>query len=135
MGEEKIKTAPVLQPVIELDEQTVKSLEGYTDNEGQVIVHCSYYSTGESLRIWKTTFLTDRDSGHRSRLLHAENITFYPQWTEVPRGTTARFTLVFSPLPKGCKAFSLIEDIPQPGGFHIRNIRRNREDVYRVMIE
>ncbi len=135
MSEEKIKTAPVVQPATELDEETRKSLLSQSDNEGQVIVHCSYYSMGESLRIWKTTFLTDRDSGHRSRLLHAENITFYPEWTEVPRGTTARFTLVFSKLPKGCKTFNLIEDIPQPGGFHIRNIQRNKEDVYRVRIE
>lgn len=107
------------------------------EEEAQVTVHCSFTSTmsGEQIRIWKTTWLTDRDSTHRSRLLHAENITLYPEWTPVEQGTTLRFTLIFSALPKGCTAFDLIEIIPQPGAFHIRNIKRNKSDVYRVVID
>ena len=134
MQNENVKLAPFVQPDFELDEKTRKSLLSDSENEGQVIVHCTYHSLGESLRIWKTTFLIDKETGHRSRLLHAGNITFYPEWMPVPPGTTARFTLVFSRLPKGCKVFSLLEDIPQMGGFHIKNIRRNKSDVYHVEI-
>lgn len=134
MSKENIQLAPVILPDVEIDEKTRKSLMSDSENEGQVIVHCAYHSLGESLRIWKTTFLVDKGSGHRSRLLHAENITFYPEWMPVPVGTTARFTLLFSRLPKGCKVFNLLEDIPQMGGFHIKNIRRNKSDVYHVEI-
>lgn len=64
----------------------------------------------------------------------AENITIAPVWMDVQAGTTARFTLIFAPLPKTCDSFNLFEDIPQSGGFHIRNIRRNTSDIYRVFI-
>jgi len=134
MSKENIQLAPVILPDIKLDEKTRKSLLSDLGNEEQVIVHCTYHGQGDSLRIWKTTFLVDRDSGHRSRLLHAENITLYPEWMPVPMGTTARFTLVFSKLPRGCKTFSLFEEIPQPGAFHIKNIQRNKSDVYNVEI-
>lgn len=132
MSNENIQPPPVILPEVVPDEKTKKSLLAYSENEGQVIVHCSYYSLGESLRIWKTTFLVDKDSSHRSRLLFAENITFYPEWMHVETGSTARFTLIFRSLPKSCKTFHLLEDIPQSGGFHIKNIRRNKSDVYHV---
>lgn len=44
------------------------------------------------------------------------------------------FTLVFSGLPKDCKMFDLIEVIPEEGGFHVKEIRRNESDIYRVKI-
>jgi hypothetical protein len=53
----------------------------------------------------------------------------------VEYGQTLIFTLVFSGLPKECKSFDLMEKIPEPGGFEIRNIRRNSTDVYHVDIE
>lgn len=134
MNKDNIQQDKTLLPGVELDEATVKSLLPKAEKEAQVIVHCFYNSFGESIRIWKTTFLNDNGSRHRSRLLLAENITFYPKWMPVARGKTARFTLVFSGLPKGCRSFDLVEDIPQPGGFLIRNIKRNGTDVYSLEI-
>ena len=44
------------------------------------------------------------------------------------------FTLVFSGLPKDCKSFDLREEIPEEGGFLVKNIKRNGTDVYRVKL-
>jgi hypothetical protein len=53
---------------------------------------------------------------------------------EVPTGSTLRFTLFFSSLPKSFVLFDFLEDIPESGGFEIRGIKRNKSDVYPVTI-
>jgi hypothetical protein len=72
--------------------------------------------------------------GDRSTLHHAENITIAPTWTWVSAGKIFRFTLIFAPLPKSCDFFDLLEDIPEAGGFFVQNIKRNKSDVYHVVI-
>ena len=67
---------------------------------------------------------------HRSKLIHAENITMFPTWMNVGRKQTVNFTLIFTGLPRHCKQFDLIEKIPEEGGFVIKNIERNNTDVY-----
>jgi hypothetical protein len=135
-----VKTAekvavPVATPAVKLDKELIEELMSQSREEAMVIVHCSFNAIEETgIRIWSSTFLIDQESGTRSRLLHALNITMAPMWMLVPGGTTARFTLLFSALPKSCTSFTLFEDIPQPGGFEIRNIKRNRNDVYNVRI-
>ena len=84
------------------------------------------------IRIWKTTYLVDHSSGTRSKLLHAENITMAPVWTQIPNGALYSFLLVFSGLPKACKQFDLVEEISEPGGFFIKDIGRNDTDVYHI---
>jgi hypothetical protein len=37
-------------------------------------------------------------------------------------------------LPSDCKTFTLKEEIPEPGGFEVKGIRRNKTDVYRVTV-
>jgi hypothetical protein len=105
------------------------------ETESQVIVHGSFkgsYSDFDLIRIWRTTYLIPHETPQRSKLLHADNITIYPNWTMVAPGENYRFTLIFSGLPKSCKMFDLIEEIPQAGGFEIRDIQRNKMDVYRL---
>jgi hypothetical protein len=85
---------------------------------------------GDKIRIWKSTFLHAKGSSHRSSLIHVENISLHPTWTHVSEGETINFTLIFSGLPKDCEYFDLIEDIPEPGGFIINEIKRNNSDVY-----
>jgi hypothetical protein len=118
----------------EISEETQKKLSALTVEEGQVIVHCkivaSLFST--VARIWPSTWLIDKFSDNRSKLVHLSGITKYPVWTEIPEGRTLYFTLVFSPLPKSCQVFDLLEEIPESGGFHVANIIRNVTDVYSV---
>ncbi len=106
------------------------------DVESQVVVHCRF--TGrfddDKVRVWKSTFLVARDSEHRSELVSAFNVSMYPEWTILKKGTVLNFTLIFTGLPKSCRSFDFLEIIPQPGGFVKRNIARNQTDVYRIVI-
>ena len=104
------------------------------NEESLVIIHCTYTGSyiSDRIRIWKTTFLCPKDSETRSQLVHVENISLYPKWTTVPIGKPTIFTLVFTGLPKQCKMFDLLEIIPEPAGFMIRNIPRNNTDVYNI---
>jgi hypothetical protein len=57
-----------------------------------------------------------------------------PQWEFVKAGTTKRFILIFSSLPKTCEVFDFIEEVPDSFGFEIYGIKRNSTDVYNVSI-
>ena len=124
-------------PLSPLESPEVSTQTGVdVQQESHVYVHCYFNNTGSEMliRIWKTTFLVDRDSGSRSKLVHAENISYAPEWTLVPDKKLFRFLLIFDALPRTCASFDLIEDIPQAGGFHIEGIMRNKTDVYHVDI-
>ena len=116
--------------------ETLLAEETVVLEESHVYVHCYFNSTTDNLlvRIWKSTFLIDRNSSHRSKLVHIENISYAPQWTPVPPNVLYQFLLIFESLPKGCEVFDLLEDIPQPGGFFVSGIMRNKKDVYHVHI-
>lgn len=118
----------------EVDGQVLASIDLSVLEDSYVYVHCSFDNAWEDalIRIWKTTFLVDHSSGAKSPLIHAENISMAPLWTVLADNKTHNFILIFSALPKSCTQFDLIEEIPQPGGFHINNIQRNMLDVYHV---
>src|SRR5687767_741181 len=98
--------------------------------ERSTIVHCLLVDWN-AIRIWPTTYLVQED-GTRKKLLQAYNISEYPNWKFVFPGHC--FTLIFEGLDKSCLLFDLLEDIPQPGGFHIENIERNKTDVYWIEV-
>ncbi len=136
MSEIEIPNKPAIKTGVKIDEVTKHQLLINIVEESQVILHCSYTGSvyADRIRIWKSTFLYARDSKHRSKLLHFENIALYPNWLSVKAGETVNFTLIFSGLPKHCKSFDMIERIPEPGGFEIKNIQRNQTDVYKIVI-
>ena len=124
-------------PVItkpEVEEEVLTSIDSSTLEDSHVYVHCYFNNTSEDMliRIWRSTFLIDRASGSRSSLIHAENISYAPMWTMIPKKGQYSFLLIFSALPKDCTVFDLLEDIPQTGGFFIQGIQRNQLDVYHV---
>ena len=126
-----------LQPDVLLDSETSLRIKEEFHEERQVTVHCYFKCpAGEPqlIRIWKSTFLIDKISGHKSRLLHIENISLFPQWTMVEAGSFYQFTLFFSALPSECPAFDFVEEIPQSGGFFVSGIKRNDSDVYQINI-
>ncbi|MCS5488911.1 hypothetical protein [Algoriphagus limi] len=105
--------------------------------EQQVIVHCQInpgFFIYPLIRIWPTTFLKPKGSSNRSKLLHAFNISFYPEWLEIYPFRTHVFTLIFEGLPKDTVKFDLEEEIPEPGGFFVPDISRNASDVYKVKV-
>ena len=118
----------------EVDVEALTHIDPQTLDDSFVYVHCYFRNKWENMliRIWKTTYLIDSSSGTRSRLIHAENISFAPVWTQIPDGITYSFLLIFSGLPKSCKQFDLVEEISEPGGFLIKDITRNETDVYHI---
>ena len=122
-------------PTVKISKKLKEELLSQIQEEGVVIVHCSHTTIyGTNIRIWNSTVLIDKETGNRSKMLHALNIPIAPIWMEVPPGSTIRFTVFFSPLPKTCEIFDFVEDIPESGGFFVRGIKRNKSDVYRVTI-
>jgi len=101
------------------------------DDERQTIVHC-VYDPGAAVRVWPNTFLIEKETGRRVKLITAFNISFAPEWTFGRENN--QFTLVFGGLSKGCAMFDLVEDIPLPDPFVVKNIPRNKTDVYTINI-
>jgi len=132
----KISVAETInKPIIE--KEILESLQTKVEEEKQVIVHCCFPASpflGNLIRIWRSTYLFDNNSDHKSHLIHAENISIYPNWTPVPLMKDFWFTLVFSGLPKDCKSFDFQEVIPEEGGFFVQSIKRNSSDIYKIKI-
>lgn len=128
---EPVKTKP------SVDIEILSAIAAETMEDSYVYVHCYLDNPTKDMliRVWKTTYLVDQDSGGRSKLIHAEKISVAPMWTLVPDSGTYSFLLVFEALPKSCKTFELIEHIPQAGGFHVSNIQRSITDVYHINIQ
>ncbi|KNB61628.1 MULTISPECIES: hypothetical protein [Chryseobacterium] len=125
----------IAKPIIA--KELLESLQTKIEEEKQVIVHCCFPASpflGNLIRIWNTTYLLDNSSSHKSKLIHAENITIYPNWTAVPFMRDFWFTLIFSGLPKDCTSFDFKEIIPEEGGFFVKSIKRNGSDIYRIKI-
>lgn len=108
--------------------EVAEKIETLTEAERQTIVHCTCGET-YAYRVWPTTYLIERDTGKRAKLITAFNISFAPQWT---LNDGKGFTLIFEGLSKECAVFDLVEQIPQAGGFEATGILRNNSDVYQV---
>ena len=128
---------PKRKPANLTDPEALVDLLQQTEEIGQVIVHVTFPPCPNdfNLRIWRSTYLVSRTSSHKSRLLHAENISVAPVWTTVQAGKHHQFTLLFEALPKDVFIFDLAEIIPQPGGFFYASIVRNKTDVYSIMLQ
>lgn len=117
-------------------EETLVAEETVTLEQGHVYVHCHFNNGPEEslIRIWRSTFLIPHGSSERCELVHAENISFAPVWTRMPKNREFRFLLIFAGLPRDCTSFDLVEDIPEPDGFFAGDIARNSSDVYHVWL-
>jgi len=125
------------KPKLEIDKSLLDKLCAQVDEQGQVVLHFLFKSSifgGEKIRIWPTTYLYDNHSEFRSALVHQENISLAPQWTELEPSSANFFTLVFSGLPKSCSSFDFLEHCEGGGAFHAKAIQRNKSDVYFLQI-
>lgn len=117
--------------MLDIEEVIASKTKVLESEERQTIVHASC-GDAYAYRIWSSTYLIERGTKRRARLLMAYNISFAPQWT-INDGKG--FTLIFDGLSKACTAFDLKEIIPQEGGFEVLNIERNNSDVYHVQFQ
>ncbi len=87
-----------------------------TEPYNQVIVHFSWFTlSGSQARIWPSTYLISRQGGEKANLVHAENISFAPQWTFISQSGIYSFSLIFNGLPADCVSFDLVEECVHPG--------------------
>lgn len=132
------KSPAIAEPPVKIkpaiDMQVLAALDEELQDNSYVYVHCYLDNPGTDLliRVWKTTYLVDSSTGTRSKLVHAENVSFAPMWTMVPDGVNFNFLLIFSALPKSSTGFDLVEDVPTSGGFFVPGIQRNMTDVYHI---
>jgi hypothetical protein len=135
-GAKEVVKEPPVKVKPQLDPDLLVSIDIQLLTDSYVYVHCYFQNEWKDalVRIWKTTFLVDEGSGFRSGLIHAENISLAPLWTLIPDNVTYSFLLIFEALPESCTQFDLVEEIPQPGGFHVTNIQRNHKDVYHITL-
>jgi len=127
--------ATVIKPKIA--PEILAQIEEQFEQEKQVIVHCCFqnnYTLGNLVRIWPSTFLEDKFTGYRSKLIFWENIAVFPYWTDIPPVKEYCFTLVFSGLPKECKVFDFVEEVMHGSGFLVTDIERNESDVYTLKL-
>lgn len=125
------------KPSTQIDSDLLSKLKEQIHDKGQVVLHILFESAEEGcgIRIWPTSFLFDNHTDHRSKLVHAENISFYPIWTMCASNQKYAFTLVFEGLPKSCISFDFVEYcFGSPGAFEIRDIARNKQDVYFLIL-
>lgn len=120
------------QPKIEIARELKEQMRTQVESETQVIVHIKHYSghTVSLLRIWNNTYLQCKATKMKRKLLFSYNIASFPGYSPVDPYSSLDFTLVFENLLKECTRFDLIEDIPEKGGFHFKNIQRNNSNVY-----
>jgi len=121
------------KPKISISKEIREQLLTQTEEQGQVILHFLYRSGlyGSRIRIWPTTYLYDQHTTHRSELVHREQISLFPEWTDVMPLTDYYFTLIMSGLPKSCTVFNFREECNNQGNeFKVDDIIRNQSDVY-----
>lgn len=120
-----------------IDKKLVEELHAKAQEEQQIVVNCFIkidYMLLPRIRIWPSTYLFSKDGKRLSRLVKSFNIGIYPTWSYIPR-SGCTFTLIFESLPKDVSTFDLVEVIPEPGEFVIRDITRNNSDVYNLQID
>ena len=107
--------------------------------EQQVVVHIDNHPCSHdcwiirecSFRIDSKVFLLSNISSSKSLLIHAINAEVNKDIAFRKRVT--RFSLIFSGLPKSANSFDFIE--PGETGWRLLNIKRNKEDVYKLKIK
>jgi len=122
---------PAVKEKIKTKKKVKSKTKTLPDEERQTVIHCTY-DPKMAVRIWPSTFLIEKESGRKVKLLTAFNISFAPEWTF---GNGNKFTLIFGGLSKSCTQFDLMEIIPLPDPFVVRNIRRTKSDVYYVKVD
>lgn len=130
----------ITRPKIKIAQSILDEIKAQSDEMGQVVIHFIFkapiIAEEAKIRIWQTSYLYDHHSDHRSELVHAENITYYPEWQQCRPGADNYFSLFFSGLPKSCSVFDFIEHCDnQWGAFEVRSIPRNEADVYYVQMK
>jgi hypothetical protein len=74
---------------VTIDPELKNAIQTLVEEESQVLIHLHlHFSNFSTIRIWKSTFLMPHNNGEKINLVHADNISFYPDWTICRTGET-----------------------------------------------
>ncbi len=114
--------AELLESLVEIQEQ----------RQITVIVSAIVQPYSSARRIWPNIELRSEVNSERAKLVQAIGLLPFPNWTPIPARSQKEFCLIFEPLSSEVSVFSIVEEIPESGGFFQAGILRNKTDVYRV---
>jgi hypothetical protein len=108
--------------------------------ESQTTLHCKIrgteiYQHGGWANINPNTFLINRHSNERLKLIHAENIPYTPhRYFFRHPNDFLYFTLLFQKIPETWADFCLYEETPFGDGFFVGEVPKNKSGIYRIRI-
>jgi len=108
--------------------------------ESQTTLHCKIrgaeiYQHGGFANINPNTFLINRQSNERLKLLHAENIPYAPhRYIFRHPNDFLYFTLLFQKIPETWTTFCLYEETAFGDGFFVGEVPKNKSGIYRIRI-
>ena len=152
-----IKLAPFEIPIIErIDEiqigikpnlqsfatlLSVSKLKTLTEQKKYTLLYCSYttspkYCAGWWVNIYCSSFVVNRLTGEKIKMVQAINIPYAPQKHYLRFfGNYLDFILVFPEIPKNWIKFDFIENYGKNVGFTSKKIIRNNTGIYNVVLE
>ena len=131
IGEEYGFNKKIMKKLKEITSDIELQKVEFGEIENQVTIHI-VNGIHQYVRIWNSVVLIDETSSTNAKLVQVYGVPMFPDWKFIPKGKT--YTLVFEGLPKSCKQFVLIENIPQSGGFIVHGIERNNLDIYKLIM-
>ena len=108
--------------------------------ESQTIIHCmikacEILQQGGWANISPNTYLINRQSDERLKLIYTENIPQAPHRHFFRHSNDCLyFTLVFQKLPETWTTFCLYEETALGDGFFVGEVPKNKSGVYRIRI-
>ena len=117
---------------IELPAELLESLTQIQEQKQVTVIVTVDDQYGSARRIWPSIELRSEVNFERAKLIQVIGLQPFPSWTLFPPGFQKQFCLIFEPLSADVTVFSIVEEIPESGGFLLTGIFRNKTDVYRV---
>jgi hypothetical protein len=128
------------QKRFKVDSSILASYEAGLSTESQTIIHCKIkayeiFQQGGWANISPNTYLLNRESNERLKLIYTENIPLAPHrhFFRHPKDCL-HFTLLFKKIPETWKTFCLYEETALGDGFFVSEIAKNKSGVYRISI-
>ncbi len=125
---------------VKIDNAIFESCHAQFSAESQTIIHCKIKAYviapyGGWANISPNTYLINRQSNERLKLIYSENIPYAPH-RHFFRNThdCLIFTLVFQKIPETWTSFCLYEEADFGDGFYVGEVPKNKSGVYRIRV-
>ena len=125
---------------VKIDNAIFESYYTQFSVESQTIIHCKikayeFVPNGGWANISPNTYLINRQSNDRLKLIYAENIPYAPhRYFFRNSNDCLNFTLLFQKIPETWQTFCLYEETNLGDGFFVAEVPKNKSGVYQIRI-